>query len=251
MPLKQQKPSEADIVFNRASVTLARSKRLVASWLPPPTEDELNEAQKTDGMEAEESELLKGGELLGVGAKPPQSDEKFEGMTKHVGQLSANERLRRQLIGKNAKPLPRPTLQKSVSTSTPKPTLEKPGSRKLAAEDEYSEDEGRVATFKSKRIRNMPQRRKPRDDDMNPSGEPDATHKEVRSAVGHDDGTSSEGSRQGPGNRPGVDIDVGATVQGTASRRRPMTFLDEILVENEKKRRKKKRKKGKPNGSDE
>lgn len=28
-------PSEADIIFNRANIALARSQRLVASWLPP------------------------------------------------------------------------------------------------------------------------------------------------------------------------------------------------------------------------
>lgn len=30
-------PSEADIIFNRANIALARSQRLVASWLPPRT----------------------------------------------------------------------------------------------------------------------------------------------------------------------------------------------------------------------
>jgi hypothetical protein len=28
-------PSEADIIFNRASLALAKSQRLIASWLPP------------------------------------------------------------------------------------------------------------------------------------------------------------------------------------------------------------------------
>jgi hypothetical protein len=30
-------PNEADIIFNRANIALARSQRLVASWLPPRT----------------------------------------------------------------------------------------------------------------------------------------------------------------------------------------------------------------------
>lgn len=35
---KQPQPSEADVIFNRANIALARSQRLVASWLPPRTE---------------------------------------------------------------------------------------------------------------------------------------------------------------------------------------------------------------------
>lgn len=31
--------SEADVVFNRASLALAKSQRLIASWLPPKLHD--------------------------------------------------------------------------------------------------------------------------------------------------------------------------------------------------------------------
>lgn len=34
---KAKPPNEADIIFNRANIALARSQRLVASWLPPRT----------------------------------------------------------------------------------------------------------------------------------------------------------------------------------------------------------------------
>jgi hypothetical protein len=46
--------NEADIIFNRANVALARSQRLVASWLPPPAADE---KQKGEISEAEQAEL--------------------------------------------------------------------------------------------------------------------------------------------------------------------------------------------------
>jgi hypothetical protein len=44
-----KEPSEAEIIFNRASVALAKSQKLVASWLPP-----RDEAEETPAKEAEE-----------------------------------------------------------------------------------------------------------------------------------------------------------------------------------------------------
>jgi hypothetical protein len=41
MPPKSSEPSEADVIFTRASVALAKSQRLIASWLPAKTEEEI------------------------------------------------------------------------------------------------------------------------------------------------------------------------------------------------------------------
>jgi Protein of unknown function (DUF3245) len=48
--------SEADIVFNRASLALARSQRLIASWLPPKTPRELAARKSEEELDREESE---------------------------------------------------------------------------------------------------------------------------------------------------------------------------------------------------
>lgn len=49
-------PSEAEIIFNRANIALARSQRLVASWLPPQQSETSNggrtENQKNDNDNA-------------------------------------------------------------------------------------------------------------------------------------------------------------------------------------------------------
>ena len=50
--------SEADIIFNRANVALAKSQRLVASWLPPRTDDELKTARTEEQIEKEEQEMF-------------------------------------------------------------------------------------------------------------------------------------------------------------------------------------------------
>lgn len=51
-------PSEADIIFNRAAVALAKSQRLIASWLPPPTASELANAKTEEELEREEQEIF-------------------------------------------------------------------------------------------------------------------------------------------------------------------------------------------------
>lgn len=50
--------SEADIIFSRASVALAKSQRLIASWLPPPTPSELAAAKSEEEIEREEREMF-------------------------------------------------------------------------------------------------------------------------------------------------------------------------------------------------
>lgn len=49
-------PSAAEIIFNRANIALARSQRLVASWLPPQPSETSNsrrtENQKNDNDNA-------------------------------------------------------------------------------------------------------------------------------------------------------------------------------------------------------
>ena len=50
--------NESDIILNRASVALARSQRLVASWLPEKTSDELANAKSEEELQREEDEIF-------------------------------------------------------------------------------------------------------------------------------------------------------------------------------------------------
>lgn len=50
--------SEADVIFNRANVALARSQRLIASWLPPKTADETANAKSEEELQKEEDEIF-------------------------------------------------------------------------------------------------------------------------------------------------------------------------------------------------
>lgn len=51
-------PTEADIIFSRASVTLAKSQRLIASWLPPLSATEFASAKTDEEIESEEREMF-------------------------------------------------------------------------------------------------------------------------------------------------------------------------------------------------
>jgi hypothetical protein len=50
--------AEADVIFNRANVSLARSQRLIASWLPPPTAEELSNTKSEEQLQREEDEIF-------------------------------------------------------------------------------------------------------------------------------------------------------------------------------------------------
>lgn len=49
---------ETDIILNKANVALARSQRLVASWLPPPTDAEQANVKSEEELQKEEDEIF-------------------------------------------------------------------------------------------------------------------------------------------------------------------------------------------------
>jgi len=57
-PAMDKKGSEADVIFNRASVALAKSQRLIASWLPPKSEEERRNEKTEEEKEREEQEIF-------------------------------------------------------------------------------------------------------------------------------------------------------------------------------------------------
>lgn len=51
--------SSTDIILNRANVALARSQRLVASWLPPQTtEEQTSNTKSEEELRKEEDEIF-------------------------------------------------------------------------------------------------------------------------------------------------------------------------------------------------
>jgi hypothetical protein len=50
--------SESDVILNRANVALARSQRLVSSWLPTQTDDGLSHVKSEEELQREEDEIF-------------------------------------------------------------------------------------------------------------------------------------------------------------------------------------------------
>lgn len=50
--------TETDVILNKANVALARSQRLVASWLPPKTQEEQANTKSEEELQRDEDEVF-------------------------------------------------------------------------------------------------------------------------------------------------------------------------------------------------
>jgi len=92
-------PTEADLVFNRSSIFAARSQRLLQALLGSQFPQDADNTKTTEQLEEEEAEVFK-----------PESDVTGPGYdgeatlnTQQRRTLRADEKLRKQLLGKNAR----------------------------------------------------------------------------------------------------------------------------------------------------
>ncbi|PGH29623.1 hypothetical protein GX50_07631 [[Emmonsia] crescens] len=212
--------SEADIVFNRANVALARSQRLIASWLPPKTAEEIANTKTEEELQREEDEIFTAvPEKLGLGAPLPksQADGSF-----NRTELSSNEKLRKQLLGKNYK---KPTSSIPVTSSRgplagKKQQHHHHQSAKSQPESDDDEDEGRSSLGRNKRKR------------------PKEKTAEVVNDVTTATATATPTTTTTNGN--GEDNESADERQRSTQRKKPVSYLDELLSERSKKKKKKK-----------
>ncbi|KAL8737414.1 MAG: hypothetical protein Q9181_001693 [Wetmoreana brouardii] len=151
-------PSEANIIFNRANVALAKSQRLVASWLPPRTDDELRNAKTEEEMEQEEKDLFTPvPEVLGLGASIPEDVD--DGDLKRQ-KLSSNDLLRKQLLGndyvkRRGAGSHGQGNQRGIGGALPVGSKPRPAPSKRKTEDLSSSDEGGRSTLGKKKQREI------------------------------------------------------------------------------------------------
>lgn len=239
--------SEADVIFNRANVALARSQRLVASWLPPKTAEELANAKSEEELQREEDEiftpvpekyvfikalpfiatfvlfysfflfLIPGSGTtdrlffflliirLGLGAPLPQDAN--DGSWNRT-ELSSNDKLRRQLLGRNYQKATLKSSNQSIKRLEPgkaAPTAASISNKPEVASDE-EEEEGR-STLLGKKKRKIT-----------------ATQDETSAISETVSGGEPTSSRTGTGSK---------------GKKKAGSFLDEILAERSKKKKKK------------
>ncbi|KAL8792860.1 MAG: hypothetical protein Q9195_004590 [Heterodermia aff. obscurata] len=137
-------PDLSSLLFTRAPLALSRTQRLVSTWLPPPTAEELAERTESTEMQREEDETFRpSSELSGLGARYTAEDEK-QAMT-----LRSDEKLKALLLGKGGKKSKRndgakPAKRPSSALSGKPPSADH--SNEFSSEDEL----GRTSLGKAK-----------------------------------------------------------------------------------------------------
>ncbi|KAL4976539.1 hypothetical protein BDW66DRAFT_50204 [Aspergillus desertorum] len=216
---------DTDVILNKTNIALARSQRLVASWLPPPPATDETNAKTDAELQREEEEIFTAvPETLGLGAPLPTKAADGSWNRK---ELDSNDALRRQLLGRNYKKVmaeKEKARQKTADPATTKNHVSKgatghhqQGSGAIKDEDD-DDDEGRTASIGKKA---SAKKRK-----VGGSAEPTAQ----TDSMGADSAFKDEDSAN----------EKTASLQGPNSkgRKKATSYLDEILAERSRKRKK-------------
>ena len=219
--------SQADIIFNRTNVALARSQRLIQSWLPPKPEADQDSPVNQD----DDDDFRGDSEIGGIGSAVQKDDSGLpEGAFKRRNP-GANDKLLDSLLGKKAANAHRKAQALAKSATAQPQTAAKPAVKETAkrpAQDSDSDDEGgRAAAFKSKRPR--PSKPQPK---VSEKPIENGTHARVA-----DEEVKSNVTEPSP-----EPLQETSTASKTGGRKRPASYLDELLGQKANKKNKKKKK---------
>ncbi|GKZ21453.1 hypothetical protein AbraIFM66951_006152 [Aspergillus brasiliensis] len=222
--------SETDIILNKANVALARSQRLVASWLPAPTADDQAHSTKTEEeLQREEDEIFTAvPETLGVGA--PLPTKAADGSWNRT-ELDSNDKLRKQLLGRNYQKVMAAKKASAAKGGSNDPSAAaSTNPAKNVEEEDSDEEEGRTAVIGKRRA--MPAKKRK-------AAEPQVQLESE--TVGGEPGESKQANDIGDGKEDRADQSdkqPGASSRPARGRKKGTSFLDEILAERSKKRKK-------------
>ncbi|KAL3436321.1 hypothetical protein BDV09DRAFT_193988 [Aspergillus tetrazonus] len=215
--------ADTDVILNKANIALARSQRLVASWLPAaPATGEDN--AKTDAeLQKEEEEIFTAvPETLGLGAPLPT---KAADGSWNRRELDSNDELRRQLLGRNYKRVMAEKEKARQKTADPAsknhaskgaPGHNQQGSGVGENEDIDDDDEGRAASIS----KNASSRKRKVGGSAEPTTRTEGADSETKYKDSEEENTASSQGLRAKG------------------RKKATSFLDEILAERSKKRKK-------------
>merc|ERR1712070_621968 len=157
MAKSNNEPSEADIILNRTNVALARSQRLIQSWLPPKPSEESAATQSTPAEDDEDD--FKGlDETAGIGSKRTAEDEGLPDGALRRKKLASNDKLLEQILGKKSaqQKKKQDANKNSIKASLPAKQVPVQPTRPQEPDSEEEEEEGRAAAFKSKKRKANP-----------------------------------------------------------------------------------------------
>ncbi|CAI7615561.1 unnamed protein product [Penicillium discolor] len=207
--------SESDVILNRANVALSRSQRLVASWLPQQTSEELSNPKTDEELQREEDEIFTAvPETLGVGAPLPQ--KAADGSWNRT-ELDSNDKLRKQLLGKNYDRVMKAAAEQkaAAAAATAAAASASAGVAKAEVEEEYDEEDGRSAMLARQKNKRK-----------GGAGAGRGVHPAAAAAAAE---AGDKGGEEGEG--------APAPVR-SKGRKKATSYLDELLAERAKKRKK-------------
>ncbi|CDM26817.1 hypothetical protein DTO013E5_6988 [Penicillium roqueforti] len=207
--------SESDVILNRANIALSRSQRLVASWLPQQTPEELANPKTDEELQREEDEIFTAvPETLGVGAPLPQ--KAADGSWNRT-ELDSNDKLRKQLLGKNYDRVMKAAAEQKAANaaSTAAAASASASVSKADVEDEYDEEDGRSAMLARQKNKRK-----------GGAGAGRGVHPAAAAAEARD-----KGGEEGEG-------EVVPAPARSKGRKKATSYLDELLAERAKKRKK-------------
>lgn len=207
--------SESDVILNRANVALSRSQRLVASWLPQQTTEELANPKTDEELQREEDEIFTAvPETLGVGAPLPQ--KAADGSWNRT-ELDSNDKLRKQLLGKNYDRVMKAAAEQkaAAAAATAAAASASASVAKAAVEEEYDEEDGRSAMLARQKNKRK-----------GGAGAGRGVHPAAAAAEAGD-----KGGEEGEG-------ESAPAPARSKGRKKATSYLDELLAERAKKRKK-------------
>ncbi|CRL23880.1 Protein of unknown function DUF3245 [Penicillium camemberti] len=211
--------SESDVILNRANVALSRSQRLVASWLPQQSPEELSNPKTDEELQREEDEIFTAvPETLGVGAPLPQ--KAADGSWNRT-ELDSNDKLRKQLLGKNYDRVMKAAAEQKAAAAAAKTAAAAASASasvaKAEVEEEYDEEDGRSAMLARQKNKRK-----------GGAGAGRGVHPAAAAAAAE---AGDKGGEEGEGE--------GAPAPARSKGRKKATsYLDELLAERAKKRKK-------------
>ena len=224
-PTTKESLAQADIILNRTNVALARSQRLIASWLPPQTS-----AQQNDANDDDDEDFRGDSEIGGIGSAAQRDDSGLPERRK----LGANDRLLESLLGKRAAGAHRKGQQQGgrgssggLAQGASKPLVREPPKRKPVDEDSDEEEGGRAAAFTSRKVKPVKQTAQVRVTGADEDAVPGAEAEDLAERTVHT-------------------LPKPAACQPTPSavgKKRPASYLDELLAHKASKKSKKKKSK--------
>ncbi|KAJ6168412.1 hypothetical protein N7497_001255 [Penicillium chrysogenum] len=205
--------SESDVILNRANVALSRSQRLVASWLPQQTTEELANPKTDEELQREEDEIFTASRRRSA---PPQ--KAADGSWNRT-ELDSNDKLRKQLLGKNYDRVMKAAAEQKAAAAASTATAASASASvaKAEVEDEYDEEDGRSAMLARQKNKRK-----------GGAGAGRGVHPAAAAAAAE---AGDKGGEEGEGE--------GAPAPARSKGRKKATsYLDELLAERAKKRKK-------------